>query len=87
MSTVHTYAQLRAHTRRGFDLPEPEGVRGEVLHSAAALAARIELCSSERLRKACETSFDGMQRWLEAWEEWHEQGAGAERMQGVFQSR
>ncbi|MFJ8779710.1 hypothetical protein [Streptomyces sp. NPDC102476] len=75
MSTVHTYAQLRAHTRRSFDLPELEGVRSEALHSAAALAARIELYSSERLREACETSFDGMQRWLEAWEEWHEQGA------------
>ena len=74
MSTVHTYAQLRAHTRRTFDLPQLEGVRSEALHSAAALAARIELYSSERLREACERSFDGMQRWLEAWEEWHNQG-------------
>ncbi|MGK3938147.1 hypothetical protein ABK046_06905 [Streptomyces caeruleatus] len=74
MSTVHTYAQLRAHTRRTFDLPELEGVRNEAMHSAAALAARIELYSSAPLREACERSFDGMQRWLEAWEEWHEQG-------------
>ncbi|MFE3854950.1 hypothetical protein ACFXPN_27935 [Streptomyces griseorubiginosus] len=74
MSTVHTYAQLRAHTRRSYELPELEGVRSEALHSAAALAARIELYSSERLREACERSFDGVQRWLLAWEEWHEQG-------------
>jgi hypothetical protein len=75
MSTLHTYAQLRAHTRRSFDLPQLEGVRSEALHSAAALAARIELYSSEPLREACERSFDGVQRWLLAWEEWHEQGA------------
>jgi hypothetical protein len=75
MSTVHTYAQLRALTRRSFDLPELEGVRSEALHSAATLAARIELYSSERLREACERSFDCVQRWLEAWEEWHQQGA------------
>ena len=74
MSTLHTYAQLRAHTRRSFDLPELEGVRSEALHSAATLAARIELYSSEPLREACERSFDGVQRWLLAWEEWHEQG-------------
>lgn len=57
MSTAHTYAQLRAHPRRSFDLPEPEGVRGEAPHSAATLAARIELYSSEPLRTACERSF------------------------------
>lgn len=74
MSTVHAYAQLRAHTRQTFDLPHLEDLRGEALHSAATLAARIELYSSERLREACEKSFDGMQRWLEAWEEWHHQG-------------
>ena len=74
MSTVHTYAQLRAHTRQTFDLPQLEGVRNDALHSAATLAARIELYSSEKLREACEESFDGMRRWLEAWEEWHDQG-------------
>ncbi|MEV0734581.1 hypothetical protein AB0I51_01150 [Streptomyces sp. NPDC050549] len=74
MSTVHTYAQLRAHTRQTFDLPQLEGVRNEALHSPAAPAARIELYSSERPREACEKSFDGMQRWLEAWEDRHDQG-------------
>jgi len=75
MRTVHTFARMRAEAQLTAELPQSEERKAEAHNAAVTLVARIELYSSEPLRLACERSFEGIDKWQEAWEDWHNQGA------------
>lgn len=74
MSTIHAFARMRAQARLTGELPDSEERRATAQNAAVTLVARIELYSSEPLRLACQKSFDGIDKWQEAWEQWHNQG-------------
>jgi gas vesicle protein len=76
MTTVHVLAQDRAWTEQYGERPEDQSSSAVARQSAGALAARVELYSSEELRKACERSFDCADEWMDAWQRWHDRGEG-----------
>ncbi|WP_329249889.1 hypothetical protein OG223_19205 [Streptomyces sp. NBC_01478] len=76
MTTIHVLAQDRARTEHTGERPDDQSRTAAARESAGALAARVELYSSEHLRSACERSFTCTDIWVRAWEEWHQRGTG-----------
>lgn len=76
MTTVHALAQDRARTELTGERPDDQSRSAAARESAGALAARVELYSSEDLRDACASAFTCADNWIEAWERWHRRGPG-----------